>query len=204
MTHATAAAKISQLKRLIHVGKRELQLDDETYRQLLSITTRGKTSTTEMTLGELERVITAMQQRGFRIKGARSASRPLADDAQSRKIRALWLELHARGYVQNASEAALAAFAKRMTRVEALQWLSAAQASNVIEALKAMTVRDSAKIERLVLVAIRAGKLSGSAFNIPDYINIVTGHAGDLTKPIAVQMIAHLEQLLEGKDHAKP
>lgn len=75
------------------------------------------------------------------IKRPAPQPRKLADDPQSRKIRALWLELHAAGKVRNSSESALAAFVKRQTKVEALQWLSAQQASAVIEDLKKWLAR---------------------------------------------------------------
>lgn len=63
-------------------------------------------------------------------------TRSLADDAQSKKIRALWLDMAETGIVKNPSEAALAAYVKRLTGVDTLQWLSTEQASTVIETLK--------------------------------------------------------------------
>ncbi|MCK9139468.1 regulatory protein GemA, partial [Haemophilus influenzae] len=43
----------------IHIGKSQLGLDDETYRQLL-VSTTGKTSCTEMTESELQQVLNIM------------------------------------------------------------------------------------------------------------------------------------------------
>ena len=51
-------------------------------------------------------------------------------------IRSLWLELHQRSVMRGASEATLAHFLQRATGVEALQWLSTRQTSDVIEQLK--------------------------------------------------------------------
>jgi phage gp16-like protein len=55
---------------------------------------------------------------------------------QLQKIQALWLELHRIGQVHNSSTKALAAFCKRVTGVDRLEWLDGVEASKVIEALK--------------------------------------------------------------------
>ncbi|MDO5940601.1 gp16 family protein [Burkholderia cepacia] len=123
-----------QLIRLIHVAKRDLAMADDTYRSILRQIGK-KTSSADLTVPELEKVLEHLKRCGFRVRSNKGA-RGQADDDQSKMIRGLWLELAERGTVQNASEAALAAFVKRMTGVEALQWLSSAQASRVIEQLK--------------------------------------------------------------------
>lgn len=125
-----------RLVRLIHVAKRDLGLDDETYRALLTNCV-NKDSTRAMTVPELERVMARMKQCGFRVKRTIA----LADDDQSKKIRALWLSLHAAGAVRDSSEFALASFVRRQTGVAALQWLDTAQASKVIESLKQWLAR---------------------------------------------------------------
>lgn len=124
----------ARLKKLLHVGKRELGLDEDAYRLLLQSAT-GKTSSSAMTVPELEKALERMKHAGFRVR-ARKGSRKAADDPQSKKLRGLWLELHEKGVVRNPEEAALAAWVKRMTGVEALEWLSSAQASRCIEEAK--------------------------------------------------------------------
>lgn len=52
------------LQKLIHVGCRELGLDDETRRDLQLVAT-GKASMADMTLTDLERVVAALKARGF-------------------------------------------------------------------------------------------------------------------------------------------
>ncbi|ARU23630.1 hypothetical protein RSSE_c3247 [Ralstonia solanacearum] len=123
-----------QLIRLIHVAKRELAMAEDTYRSIL-LQVGKKASAADLSVPELEKVLEHLKQCGFKVRSNKS-TRGQADDSQSRMIRGLWLELAQRGIVKNASEEALAAFAKRMTGVEALQWLSSAQASRVIEQLK--------------------------------------------------------------------
>lgn len=124
-----------RLIQLIHVAKGQLGMDDDTYRHLLCETTK-KESTRDMTISQLERVISALKERGFVVKSKNAGSRAQAKDPQSKKIRALWLELKTLGQLEDCSEAALAAYVKRMTGVEALQWLNSQQASFVIETLK--------------------------------------------------------------------
>ncbi|RYC42829.1 gp16 family protein [Pectobacterium zantedeschiae] len=127
----------NQLIKLIHIAKRDLQLDDDTYRQLL-ITVTGKSSTRDMIVPQLDTVLGAMKKRGFKIKAAKKANstRLLDDSPQSRKIRSLWLEMADAGIIRDRSEAALARWVKRETGVDSLQWLNSEQASVIIEKLK--------------------------------------------------------------------
>lgn len=127
----------NQLIKLIHIAKRDLQLDDDTYRQLV-ITVTDKSSTRDMTVPQLDNVLHAMKKRGFKIKSAKKASstRPLDDSPQSRKIRSLWLEMANAGIIRDRSEAALARWVKRETGVDSMQWLNSEQASVIIEKLK--------------------------------------------------------------------
>ncbi|MBH8611917.1 regulatory protein GemA [Pseudomonas mohnii] len=127
-----------RLIKLIHVARRELRMDDDTYRLMLAGMTGldGATSTADLSVPNLLRVLERLKQRGFTVRPNKVKKRPLADDVQSKKIRSLWLALHGLGAVRDPSEAALASFVLRMTRVSALQWLSTAQASRVIENLK--------------------------------------------------------------------
>lgn len=120
--------------RLIHVAKRELGLDEDTYRAML-VNVTGMDSTKTMPLYKLEAVVKHMKRTGFKVR-SKPQTRSLADDAQSKKIRALWLDMAEKGIVKNPSEAALATYVKRLTGVDRLEWLSTEQASSVIETLK--------------------------------------------------------------------
>lgn len=136
-----------RLIRLIHVGKRELGLDDEIYRALLMGSVQ-KDSTSAMSVPELERVLERMKRSGFkvRVKSARPPAqsrpgRPLAQYPEARKVRALWLFLHQLGAVKNPSEEALAAYVKRIAKVDALQWTNGDQTEALIETLKKWAMR---------------------------------------------------------------
>jgi phage gp16-like protein len=127
-----------RLIKLIHVARRELCMDDDIYRLMLAGMTGldGATSSANLSVPNLLRVLEQLKQRGFKVRPNKTQKRPLADDEQSKKIRSLWLTLHDLGAVRDPSEAALAKFVLSMTKVAALQWLTATQASRVIENLK--------------------------------------------------------------------
>ncbi|MGH8782090.1 gp16 family protein [Paraburkholderia sp.] len=120
----------------IHVAKKQLAMDEDSYRAMLR-SVGGVGSSRDLTPLAASRVLRHLERSGFKPTGkAATGDRPAADDPQSSKIRALWLDLHARGVVRNSSEAALCAYVKRQTGVDTLQWLTAEQASRVIEAMK--------------------------------------------------------------------
>jgi len=134
-----------RLIRLIHVGRRDLAMDDDTYRAMLR-NLELPDSAAKMTVPQLDRVLERMKRSGFKVrskgKSARaSSSRPLAQDPESKKIRALWLFLHDLGVVKNPSEAALAGYVKRLAGVDAMQWTNAHQAERLIETLKKWAMR---------------------------------------------------------------
>ncbi len=117
------------LIRLIHVAKKDLQLDDETYRSIL-MRIGKKDSSSNLTVPELEKVLEYLKRSGFKVrskpksdaKAKAKLSRPLAQDLESKKVRALWLFLHQLGAVKNPSEEALAAYVKRIAKVDDLRW----------------------------------------------------------------------------------
>lgn len=135
----TNRARIIQF---IHIAKSQLGMDTDTYRQmLLSIT--GKTSTSDMNPGQLNKVLTAMKAKGFKVQPASKArtTRSLADYPQAKKLRALWLEMYVQGIVRDSSEEALRRWVKRETGVDGLQWLESDMASIAIERLKSWQER---------------------------------------------------------------
>lgn len=136
---------------LLAVGKAELKWDDEFYYGIWlpmqgATLKNGKYSASTLSDAQLKAAVEELKRAGFKVKpkngntGNAEPSRALADDPQSKKLRALWLELHHAGGVRSASEAALARWVagqvKSSDGVEALQWLDSAQASRLIEQLK--------------------------------------------------------------------
>ena len=138
-----------RLIRLIHVAKRDLSMDDDTYRAILQRIGK-KASSADLTIPELEKVLEHLKRSGFKVRSKSKSvpkpaqakpSRPLAQDLESKKIRALWLFLHELGAVKNPSEEALAAYVKRIAGVDALQWISGEQAERLIETMKKWAMR---------------------------------------------------------------
>ncbi|WP_197062196.1 MULTISPECIES: gp16 family protein [unclassified Serratia (in: enterobacteria)] len=126
-----------KLIQLIHIASSELKLDKDTYSQML-LTLTGKTSTRDMDVPQLTKVLKSLKGKGFKVRPAKKAraQHPLDDSPQSKKIRALWLEMADQGIVRDSSEQALARWIKRETGVDSLQWLEPEQASSAIEKLK--------------------------------------------------------------------
>jgi hypothetical protein len=104
------------LQRMIHVGCRDLGLDDDTRRDLQLVAT-GKASMADMTEAELRQVVKALQARGFkpfgktgttaRRTGKGHAPAPRAD---LRYIHVLWRQLGDAGALKTPGRAGLNAF----------------------------------------------------------------------------------------------
>lgn len=138
MSTVQSNANRLRLIKTIHVARRELQMDDDTYRLMLSgmPALEGCTSTADLSVPKLMQVLEQLKQKGFKVRPTAGSKRPRAKDGQSRKIRSLWLSLRDAGALRDPSEESLVKFVKGVTGVAALQWLTAAQASLVIEQLK--------------------------------------------------------------------
>ena len=106
--------------KLVHVARRELGLDEPTYRAILQAQ-GGTESLSAMTNGQIDKVLTYLKSQGFKGRRAR-ADRKQADNPDARKIRALWLLLYELSAVKDPSEAALAAYVKRVAKVDDLHW----------------------------------------------------------------------------------
>jgi len=137
-------AKKSQRQGLItkiHIAKAYFKLDDDTYRAVL-LEQIGKNSCAKASIKELETLVEHFIALGWKPAPAKKAkAKKLADGAQIKKIRALWLELRDLDALRDPSEEGLRRFAKRMTKVDSLQWLTPRQASVLIEELKGWVER---------------------------------------------------------------
>lgn len=129
---------------LVHLARKQLALDEDTYRLALEQVT-GKSSAAELSDGELGRVVDHFRTKGWAPKPkGKSAPRPRpSDNRHVRKVWAIWGEMCKAGTVRNPTRAALRAFVERMTGVTDPEWLSPAQANVVVEGLKAWRERES-------------------------------------------------------------
>jgi phage gp16-like protein len=137
---STGKDRRQTLIRLVHVAARDLGLDSDTYRACLAEVTGGKASAGEMSAVELSKVLDHFKSKGFQVRH-KKATRALDTSPQASKIRALWLLLHRLGAVRNPSEAALAAYVKRIAGVDALQWAADAKLQRLVETMKKWAMR---------------------------------------------------------------
>lgn len=127
----------------IHVAKRDLGLDEDTYRAKLANIT-GKSSVKDMTEAERQKVLTVFRSEGFaRQADRRPDGRLKLSGRFAGKLQALWIAGWNLGIFQNRDDAALEAFVKRQTGLDAVRFCrDAADARKAIEALKAILARE--------------------------------------------------------------
>lgn len=143
---------MSKVLKLVQIGRRDLQLNDETYRDLLEQVT-GQRSAKGLSDSALGLVVDRMKLLGFvplnnkpafKRKPYKKVTKPQRTKAaETSKITAIWLTMHQQGFVRNAHDSAIDAYVKRQTSkknggigVERLTWLDSQQAYFVLEALK--------------------------------------------------------------------
>ena len=144
---------------LIHLAKATLGLSRDDYEHVLRTVT-GKGSAADLNAAERDKLLKHFKAKGFQVKPTEKSkqARTLAQDAQSRKVRALWLMLHALGQVRDPSESALTAYVKRMVKVDALQWAKSQYA--VIESLKSWSMRYLPQFIRISMLELDQTTLS--------------------------------------------
>lgn len=127
----------------IHVAKRDLGLDDDTYRAKLANIT-GKSSVKDMTEAERQKVLTVFRSEGFKPKAERRPDGRLKLSGRyAGKLQALWIAGWNLGIFENRDDAALEAFVKRQTGLDAVRFCRDPEdARKAIEALKAILARD--------------------------------------------------------------
>lgn len=124
----------------VHVAQKEMALDDDTYRGVVFRVT-GRTSAGDCSDGQLSLLLAEFRRLGWQAKPKVARSK-IADHPTAKKARALWISLGHLGAVENASEQALEAFAARQTDCAQMQWADQGKMFKLIEALKAMALRN--------------------------------------------------------------
>lgn len=121
----------------IHVAKKELGLDEDTYRAVL-VRVTGKASLRAMSGTEHGAVLEELRAKGAP-RGRGKLTGPYAG-----KLQALWISGWHLGVVRNRSDEALIAFVRGRTGIEHTRWLrNPADARKAVEALKSMLERDA-------------------------------------------------------------
>jgi hypothetical protein len=130
---------------VIHVAKKQLALDDDSYRAVLN-RFGGVDSAADLGLEGFENLMRHMSALGFKSDwSARTFGerRGMASPKQVDFIRDLWEKFHG----PDEKEAALSAWLRRCHKVDALRFIDAKKAGAVITALKSMSVRPRNQIQ---------------------------------------------------------
>lgn len=126
----------------MHVAKKQLALDDDTYRAAL-IQVTGKSSSADMNEPERQAVLEHFRSKGF--KGSSTARRRPLEGKFAPKLQALWIAGWNLGLVRDRDDRALIAFVKRQTGLDHVRFLRhGADAMKAIEALKGWLERSAA------------------------------------------------------------
>lgn len=93
----------TSLIKLIHVARRELQLDDDTYRAFLMQKT-GKISCRELTVTQLEQVFDAMKESGFKKQNKHPRRRFKGHVTPREKVYKIWRQMAEDGFIADDSD----------------------------------------------------------------------------------------------------
>lgn len=125
----------------IHVAKKQLNLDEETYRAVL-VRVGGKPSAKDMSDDERKRVVEHFRKQGF-TQAPRGLRKPLTGPF-AKKLQALWIGAWNLGITRSADDAALIAFVKRQTGLDHVRFLTDPElAASAIEGLKSWMTREA-------------------------------------------------------------
>ncbi|EOW6511036.1 gp16 family protein [Cronobacter malonaticus] len=137
----------TSLIKLIHVARRDLQLDDDTYRAFL-VQCTGKTSCRELSVEQLEQVLDAMKERGFKMQKKHPRRRFKGHVTPREKIYKIWQQMFLDGFVSDISDAALDKYVEHLTArrnggqgVSTLAWCHGESLQIVLETLKKWHIR---------------------------------------------------------------
>ena len=104
----------------VHIARKELMLDDDTYRSSLHSAT-GKISCADMGVMDLYKVVQWFKDHGWKPKSKgrkyspKSGQRDVNEKNQREKIRALWIGMAKQGLIRDGSERGLGNWVRRMT-----------------------------------------------------------------------------------------
>lgn len=126
----------------IHVAKKQLALDEDTYRAVLWAVARVRSSKDLDWTGR-KAVLEHFKAKGWKPKPPKTAraEKPVPR-GQDALVKSLWNELHQAGKVRDPSDAALGAWLTRNRWPERPEWLNYMQINQAIEALKKWLARE--------------------------------------------------------------
>ena len=120
----------------LHIARAQLCMEDDDYRLLLERVT-GQRSAADLSEPQRRAVVAELKRRGFKTKGGRKPS----GKPYIRLVFALWGELKRAGIWREDGIGSLRAFTRKMAGVDDPEFMTYAEATKVIEALKKMKER---------------------------------------------------------------
>ena len=124
----------------IHIAKKELGLDDETYRDVIKQATDGKkNSSSKCTDKQLTKVIELFKAKGWKTK--QNTEFRTSNSISIKLIYVLWEKLFIAGAIKTKDKASLDKFVNKYTNISSVQWLDSKDASKIIEILKKWLAR---------------------------------------------------------------
>lgn len=134
----------------IHIAKKDLNLDEDSYRAALVLATQvvdnatgeiikaGKDSSGAMTQTERQRVVTHFKSLGWKPRKLtqRKGKRRQYAKATSRKMVVIWRQLYDADKVANKTQQAMETWVSNQTGKKNPDWLTPQEASDLIEQLK--------------------------------------------------------------------
>lgn len=118
----------------IHIAKKDLGLDDATYRSIIKQVT-GKDSCRNCNIVQLEKIIDFMKSKGWKSQKPKKDYRDGPSEL-IKKIYVLWADLRERGAIKSDEKNALDKFVKKHTKIDSVQWLGDGDAIKIIEIMK--------------------------------------------------------------------
>ena len=137
--HVNPDARRADLAR-IHVLKKELHLDDDAYRDVMAVVCGGARSAADLDIAGRQRLLAHLQACKDRQTG-RTAPKRTPLSRSEKLLWSLWMQAADKKLIQARTMAALNAWCKRQTGVDRIQWLTGAQMTAAIEALKLLVAR---------------------------------------------------------------
>lgn len=127
-TKRKPASSLDRQRRLIHVARRELDMDEETYRAILQ-RVAGVDSTNALDAPGLARVIQEFKRLGFQYKPSRRKA-PVSADREE-----LWAKLEMQLKAEGRDLAYADSMAKRMFKLDTVRFANPDQLRRIVAAL---------------------------------------------------------------------
>lgn len=133
----------------IHIAKKDLAMDEESYRSvILQVTKDKKNSAASLTASELIALVAKFKELGWSPKPPKASKKTAAaQDFRSKRIwliNKLWGELGTAGALTDPSTDALDNFCKKRMLGDKLEWASSQELNTIVDALKGWQKREAA------------------------------------------------------------